>query len=308
MASSHGLTCALAHLSDLANMTKDFNPRIEYFPNYYPDLDKPYHVYDVNPSDDDEPEESDLSGDVKEKDPDGADCLTTCQDWKKFLESQEVGLDKGYKCPKCRECGDCRKGEGLERMSMRQEAEQEVICSSVWVDKETNRAVCKLAFMADPERNLKPNRGVASKRLDNVCQKYAKEPNVRKMIVQAIDKLKSRGHLKLWDNLSEIQKTKIQTAPASHYLCWDVGFKEESLSTPARPVFDASATTPGGTSLNQILAKGNADLVKLWSMMADWTMGPLALTGDVSQAYNSIKMLHEMKKESSLLRSTVSNA
>ena len=120
-------------------------------------------------------------------------CQTTSQEWKKFTEVQEVGLDKGYKCPKCRDCGDCRKGEGQESMSLRQEAEQGVIRSSVWIDKELSRAVCKLAFIADPVQNLKSNRGAATKRLDSVCRKYQREPNVKEMIVRAVEKLKNKG-------------------------------------------------------------------------------------------------------------------
>ena len=78
-----------------------------------------------------------------------------------------------------------------------------------------------------------------------------------------------------------------------YYLYWDVGFKEGSLSTPARPVFDTSARTPGGTSLNEILAKGIATLDRLVELQLARVVGKFALTGDVSQAYNSMELDEE---------------
>ena len=60
------------------------------------------------------------------------------------------------------------------------------------------------------------------------------------------------------------------------------------MSTPARCIFDASSRTPGGASLNQILAKGNATLVNFMEMMVSWVIGSVAYCADTSQFYNSI--------------------
>ena len=215
-------------------------------------------------------------------------CVTVRQDLRKFMEYQEVGLDQGYKCPRCRACKDCKRGAGYEKISMKQEAEQEVIKSSVFLDEQKNRAVVKLAFIADPIENLKPNRYVALKRLNNVCRKYANEPEAVQMICDKVAKLHNLGHIKFWEDLSADQKQRIEKSPTNHYLCWDVGFKEDSLSTPARPVFDASARTPGGTSLNDLLAKGITTLARLVEVQLTWVMGRFAVTGDVSQAYNAM--------------------
>ena len=46
----------------------------------------------------------------------------------------------------------------------------------------------------------------------------------------------------------------LQNAPVKKFMPWDTSFKMESLSTPARPYFDAGATTSTGHSLNSILA------------------------------------------------------
>ena len=63
------------------------------------------------------------------------------------------------------------------------------------------------------------------------------------------------------------------------------------MSTPARPVFDASSRTPGGESLNNLLPKGVPDIVRLLDMVLGWKMGPSAFTGDIRQFYNMI-LLH----------------
>ena len=57
------------------------------------------------------------------------------------------------------------------------------------------------------------------------------------------------------------------------------------MSTPARSTFDASSKTPGGTSLNQILAKGDADLASLLEMMLSWVIGKIGFSADISQIY-----------------------
>ena len=66
-----------------------------------------------------------------------------------------------------------------------------------------------------------------------------------------------------------------------------------SLSTPVRCTFDASSKTPGGTSLNQILAKGDADLASLLEMMLSWVIGKVGFSADISQFYNSILLDEE---------------
>ena len=200
----------------------------------------------------------------------------------KFMKTQDAGLDTSFKCPKCRSCKECLKGPGQEKLSMQQEAEQEVIKDSVSIDFESGTAIASLAFTADPEKHLKSNSHIAVKRLQNVCKKYAVNPDVKETIIKGFQKLIDRGHILPWSKLSEEQRADINNAKASYTIPWDVGFKEASLSTPARPTFDASSRTSGGFSLNDILAKGNANLVNLVSMVLDWVIGPSALTGDIS--------------------------
>ena len=356
-----GNIAALGHLQSLAYLTKDFVPRLEFFPDIaeFMPMDPEMNYLNLVEKDTSESTSevvelstcpimtsSDLSPSSLQSGPngdagweeggrrgegvpehhghcvlvipgpeqDGADGSFVCEDcfycpcnmsvaigqvntiehdMRRFMEYQEAGLDQGYKCPRCRSCKNCKRGAAQERISMKQEAEQEVIRESVTLDEHSNRAVVKLAFIADPVQNLKPNRYAALKRLDNVCKKYANEPNAIKMICDKVAKLHKTGHIKYWEDFSADQKKMFVESPSDHYLCWDVGFKEDSLSTPARPVFDGSARTPGGTSLNDILAKGITNLARLVEVQLVWMMGRFALTGDVSQAYNAMLLAAE---------------
>ena len=211
----------------------------------------------------------------------------------KFMKHQDAGLEIAFKCPKCRSCRDCLRGAGKEKLSMKQEAEQLLIKNSVRIDQELNRAIAFLAFTADPKGNLTPNTHIAIKRLQNVCRKYGGNPKVKEMIMKGFQKLVDRKHIIPWSELTPEQKSRIEKNGAEYTIPWDVGFKEGSLSTPARPTFDASSKTPGGISLNDILAKGDADLVDLVDMVLEWLIGPDAVTGDISQFYNNVLLEEE---------------
>jgi hypothetical protein len=101
----------------------------------------------------------------------------------------------------------------------------------------------------------------------------------------AFDKLRRRGHLKFYEDLNVNQRDKLTKAEVGYTIPWDVVWKESSISTPARPVFDASSKTKTGYSLNDILATGIPDLVRLLDIVLEWQVGPAAFVGDVSQFY-----------------------
>ena len=72
------------------------------------------------------------------------------------MEMQEAGLKTEFKCKQCRSCEACRKGAGQEKVSMKEEAEQELIKESVHVTEE-GFAVAKLPFIKNYEESLTDN-------------------------------------------------------------------------------------------------------------------------------------------------------
>ena len=175
---------------------------------------------------------------------------------------------------------------------MKEEFQQQVIQDSVTIDDELSQAIAYLAFIANPDETLGDNEHIAIRRLKNVCQKYANQPDVKSMILKGFRKLVDRGHIVILDDLPEADRELI-TSGISYTIPWDVSFKVESLTTPARPVFDASSKTQDGWSLNDTLAKGKADLVSMVSMVLNWLIGPVAITGDISQFYNMVLLRKE---------------
>jgi hypothetical protein len=69
----------------------------------------------------------------------------------KIMKMRDAGLSTAFKCPSCHLCKQCLRGPG-QKMSMQQEAEQELIKDFVRIDQDINRA---LAFTADPELHSK---------------------------------------------------------------------------------------------------------------------------------------------------------
>ena len=234
----------------------------------------------------------DTCGVIVEKNETDPVCVAVQSEFQRFMKTQEVGLDSSYRCKRCRDCSDCRKGSGFEKISLMQEAEQELIRESITIDYKNSRAIVHLPFKANPKEFLKDNSYSAQARLQNACKKYHTDETVRKAIIAAFDKLRSRGHLKYYDDLSVKQRTKLENAEVSYTIPWDVSFKASSVSTPTRTVYDASAKTSTGFSLNDLLATGIPDLVRLVELVLEWQVGPVAIVGDVSQFYPTIG-LHE---------------
>ena len=101
-------------------------------------------------------------------------------EFQKFMRTQEVGLDSSYRCRRCRDCSDCKRGSGFEKISLMQEAEQELIKESIFIDYENSRAIVHLPFKANPKEFLRDNSYSAQARLLNTCKKYYKDEIVRK--------------------------------------------------------------------------------------------------------------------------------
>ena len=70
------------------------------------------------------------------------------------------------------------------------------------------------------------------------------------------------------NSLSDEERRRMDFTPGSGYIIpWRTVYKQGSISTPCRMVFDASARTPGGESLNAILAKGQNKLAKILHLL-----------------------------------------
>ena len=293
----------LGYIVQLTQVITSYAPRMEFFPNTQPKID----VFDADipgileMQDDEEHKEHryehfnincSMCGDEAIENL-AIHSVSIQSELKKFMQQQEAGLDSSYKCPKCRSCKECVRGSGYEKMSLKQEAEQELIRKSVSIDLEKGKAVAELPFIkSEPQEYLADNGIIAQKRLQNVARKYQNDEKIKTEINEAFSKLRDKGHIKYYEDLNQDQR-KALDSQTGYTIPWDVVWKESSLSTPARTVYDASSKTSTGYSLNDILATGIPDLVKLLEVLLDWQVGQTAFVGDVSQFYCSLGLVEK---------------
>ena len=115
------------------------------------------------------------------------------------------------------------------------------------------------------------------------------------IILKAFQKLFDNGHAVLLKDLPKETIEAIMSKTVQHFIPWRLVFKD-SVSTPARPVLDASSNTPlredgtGGRSLNDACMKGRIADMNLLRMILRFVAGLYAISGDLSQFYNSFKL------------------
>ena len=217
---------------------------------------------------------------------------------KKLAEVQDAGLQIDYRCPKCRQCSDCLKPIETEKVSIREEAEMVAISESVRLDMENKRIICNLPLRGKEREFLSTNKAQAEKILNQQCNKYFKDEATRPVILKAFKKLFDNGHAQLLRDLPKETVEKILSKEVQHHIPWRVVFKE-SVSTPARPVLDASSNTPfradgtGGRSLNDATMKGRVPDMNLLRMVLRFCIGSTGVTGDLSQFYNVFKLVEK---------------
>ena len=89
-------------------------------------------------------------------------------------------------------------------MSLKQEAEQELIRKSVSIDLEKGKAVAELPFIkSEPQEYLADNGIIAQKRLQNVARKYQNDEKIKTEINEAFSKLRDKGHIKYYEDLNQ---------------------------------------------------------------------------------------------------------
>ena len=216
------------------------------------------------------------------------------KEFKKHQEIHESGLEVLYRCPKCRDCTDCKSADKTERISLREESEMEEIRKSVQLDFRNSRIQCSLPTRGKERDYLTSNRERAVKVLQQQIKKYSNDTATKQTILEAFDKLFKNGHAKLLSELSE-EETQFLNKEVQHHLLWRVVFSG-SVTTPTRPVMDASARTPfrrdgtGGKSLNDLVCKGKIESLNMVKVLLRFVTGKAAFTGDLRQFYNACKL------------------
>ena len=213
--------------------------------------------------------------------------------WKNFSLVEEAGSKIEYRCPKCRVCNECKCHEQIESISIKEEVEQSIIDSSVEVDLQKRITSASLPLIADPLTKLAPNKYRARKVYNRVLRELNKNPADKEATIKSERKLQDLGFVAWVEDLpAEIQKM-LEENPIQNYFAWRVVYKPNSLSTPARLVFDGSQRTDSGFCFNDILAKGKNSLNALVEIFLRWRIHAVAYHSDIRTMYNCIRLKEE---------------
>ena len=208
---------------------------------------------------------------------------------KTFEVIENMGTNISYRCVDCRNCKECKKGSLIEEISIREEFEQSLINKSVVLKENEKMCVAHLPFLDNPDLKLVSNMKSARKVYNGVVKALAKSSKDKEDVLEAERKLQNLGFVDWLENLSKDDQNLILNGIVQYYIPWRVVWSN-SVSTPVRPVFDASMRPPGGCSLNDILPKGSNNMNNLMQIIIRWFIKPFGYHTDISKCYNGVKI------------------
>ena len=208
---------------------------------------------------------------------------------KTFDEVDTAGTEVTYRCIDCRGCENCRKSKRVDAISHQEEVEQHIIERNVTVDVDNCTTSHLLPFVVDPDIRLDPiaQERLAMKIYQAMVKKLSNSPAERDAIIKSEGKLRALGYVQYLDELPKAIRDFI-LSHIMYFIPWRAVFNGNSVSTPWRLVFDASASPSGKCSLNSLLAKGTNNLNNLVMMIIRWLCYTHAFHTDISKMYNTI--------------------
>ncbi|XP_058817221.1 uncharacterized protein LOC131680524 [Topomyia yanbarensis] len=172
-------------------------------------------------------------------------------------------------------------------------SEEEQLCEQHFAEHtvraEHGKFIVKLPFLRDPSQ-LGDSKQIAERRLYHLERKLDRNPQLRSEYHAFIREYIDLGHMSLVETISP----KI-----SVYLPHHCVVKTTSTTTKCRVVFDASAKTTNGLSLNDTLMCGPVIQDSLINILLRFRFPPIVLVGDVKQMY---RMIWSNKDDCALLK------
>ena len=205
---------------------------------------------------------------------------------------ENAATEISCRCISCRDCKDCLNNEHIENISIREEVEQDLIDKSVQVNTGNRCTTAKLPFIHNPMVKLSNNKNIALKIYNQQLRKLNKNLQDKADVITSENKLQRLGHVDYVQNLSHEQRM-LSEVEMKYYFPWRAVWKQNSISTPCRVVFDVSQITNTGYSLNDVIAKGRNNMNKLVEIVLRWMTHLVAFHTDIQKTYNSIKLRQE---------------
>lgn len=217
---------------------------------------------------------------------DGLVAQETILGW--MLSGIATSLTWGFQNPTCNhitlETLVSRFWEQEETKTHHKMSEEDEECESIYC-KTTERAddgryIVELPFRQS-KLELGESRPAAIRRLMTLEKKGAHYPKQFETYKEFMDTYIKLGHME------QIPSNEIADQPQC-YLPHHAVFKPDSSTTKLRVVFDASAATTNGRSLNQVLMIGPRLQEKLTSILLRWRKHRIAFSADIEKMYRQI--------------------
>ena len=177
----------------------------------------------------------------------------------------------------------------LEEVQLPQKmTEEEIQCEQHFIDTtkqaEYGRFIVKLPFK-QPQRTLSDSFVQAKRRFLSLERRLTANPQLHEKYRAFIKEFMDLGHLEEIP-ADEVDKPSCET----YYLPHHCVFKEDSTTTKLKVVFDGSAKTSNGQSLNETLMVGAKHQPDLYSTLLRFRFHKIALSGDIAKMYHQIAL------------------
>jgi hypothetical protein len=148
----------------------------------------------------------------------------------------------------------------------------------------TGRFTVRLPFKQD-DNILGASRDMCVKRLQAVERRLEKDPEHKKQYHQFMTEYLTMGHME------KIPERQLQEIPnKTNYLPHHFVLKESSTTTSLRVVFDASAKTSNGTSLNDQLLVGPTIQDDIYAILLRFRLPRYVFTADIAKMYRQVNV------------------
>lgn len=114
----------------------------------------------------------------------------------------------------------------------------------------------------------------AKRRFLQLERRFARNPQLKTDYAKGIQEYLDLGHA-----------VQVPMNQLCHVIPHHAVLRESSTTTKLRTVYDASAKTSNGFSLNNRMHIGPTLLEELWAVLIRWRMKKVALTGDMEKMY-----------------------
>ncbi|GFY63122.1 integrase catalytic domain-containing protein [Trichonephila inaurata madagascariensis] len=143
----------------------------------------------------------------------------------------------------------------------------------------TGRFIVYMPVQDEELPTLGNSRILAQKRLNQTIKKLDRDPHMHKLYSEFLEEYESLGHMpRIPDKCY---------SPINYYLPHHGVLKSQNNSTKLRVVFDGSAPTTSGRSLNDILLSGRVQ-EDVFNIMLRFRKHKIVLTADIKQMFRQI--------------------